>query len=311
MIAAWDWYLPKNTPEECRHLVELVTSIGFDTLVTGAPSSDLIDIGHSSGIKIVAVVSPAADDAFADTHPKALQRMQEHEERMSEIYRSADGEKADRRAHRWFPLFQGGRLFCYEHEASRSAILSKITEALATADGVALDGFGFRNHYACFCDVCTAEHGRDPEGIARFSERSLIEISRLIYEHAKAADVDAIVTNHVWPPFDPNPYYGSKLYLDFCSQTISWFYRPVWDIERVRLEAELHKRYEDASRNHFVPFIGTYHDGYLRRNAERIKTELEIAGEYGEGSLVFCTLQGPAEDIQIRELLTSFISGLI
>ena len=40
----------------------------------------------------------------------------------------------------------------------------------------------------------------------------------------------------VRPPFRPNPGYASRLALDYCSQTISWFYRPVWPLERVAFE---------------------------------------------------------------------------
>lgn len=44
--------------------------------------------------------------------------------------------------------------------------------------------------------------------MADYSQRSLVEISRIIFEHVKAQKSNGLVINHVWPPFDPSPYYG-------------------------------------------------------------------------------------------------------
>ena len=40
----------------------------------------------------------------------------------------------------------------------------------------------------------------------------------------------------VWPKFLPDEYIGFRYKLDFCTQTISWFYPPEWRIERVEAE---------------------------------------------------------------------------
>lgn len=70
-----------------------------------------------------------------------------------------------------------------------------------------------------------AEHDESAATALRaVSEAALIDISERLYGHAKAIDDEATVTNHRWPPFRPNPTYGHRLRLDYCSQTISRYY---------------------------------------------------------------------------------------
>jgi hypothetical protein len=265
-------------------------------------------------MRVVAVVAAHADKGFAAERPDCLQRMRPYEEETADLLRShGTGDFDQRIAHRWYPLLQPAPLLCYSHEASRRVLFERVRAVLATTDGVAFDGFGYRNHYACFCDRCRADRGRiagrgpqaagaggeSPQLVATHAEAGLIEISRLLFDHAKEVKPGSIVMNHVWPPFNPNPYYGAELYLDYCCQTISWFYRPAWSLERVELEAAEHRRRQIPGRNRFVPFIGLYHDPYQGRSAERIGREIDIALEYGEGSLVLCTLQAPWQDESI------------
>ena len=108
-------------------------------------------------------------------------------------------------------------------------------------------------------------------------------------ELLKLAKPDAIVMNHIWPMYAPNPLYGARLKLDYCGQTISWFYPPVSSLQRVRFDASEMKRLEDPTRNRFIPFIGMKADRV--RSPERVRQELEIAFEYGGGSLVWSSLE--------------------
>lgn len=305
MKTAWDWHFPRKTDEDRDRLVDFVVDLGFDALVLNSPSPNLIEKAHGRGLKVVAVISPSADAKFAADHPDCLQKMRQYEEGIQSALDSSNNESAARIAHRWFPYLQQGNIFCYSHDSSIQELKDRASRLLETADGIALDGFGFKNHYACFCNRCVKRHGdEDPLEIAEISESDLIEISRVLRDHAKNQKKDAVVMNHVWPPFDPNPYYGSKLYLDYCTQTISWFYQPVWSLERVEFEAAEHKRLEIAGRNKFVPFIGLYDEPYYKRDAERMEKEIAIAMRYGEGSLVICTLQAPLNDSEIRVIIS-------
>jgi hypothetical protein len=299
MRAAWDWDLPRETDAEERELVSFAAELGFDTLIVNDPTPAMVERGHERGVRIVAVVSARPDDAFRGAHPDCCQSVRPVEEVVVDAVADAPGEY-QQLAHRWFPLVHGGDFLCFEHERSLSFLEERVSEALSTADGVAFDGFGFRNHYACFCAACTERRARKAEAtgdheyevLCQVGAEQLVEATRRLYEHAGGESGDALVTNHVWPPYAPEPYYGHRLPLDYCTQTISWFYRPAWSTERVAFEAAEHARLAGEA-NEFVPFVGLFDDPYQRRPPERLARELEIALEHGDGSLVLCTLAAP------------------
>ena len=316
MKAAWDWHLPRNTEAEQRAAVEFARACGFDTLIVNQPTEVMARRGETLGVRVVAVVTPNATEAFREAYPACLQRILPAEEAIAAAVSGQGPRDYQHLSHRWFSLVQGGSLLCYEHPESREELKRRVREALVVADGVAFDGLGFQNHYACFCDRCAAirkgmtpEGGESAEAIGRMSEESLVEISRVLYACAKSVKADAVVTTHVWPPFNPNPYYGSRLRLDYCTQTISWFYRPAWSLERVAFEAAEMKRLEDRSANVFVPFIGVYGDPYHVRTPDRLARELEIAAQYGH--VAFCTLEAPKKYPEIFQVVKAALGRMV
>ncbi len=299
MKAAWDWDLPVATTAQQRSIVELTAETGFDTLIVRGPTEQMIHRAHELGVTVVAIVTAGSRASGPGGGAAAIQHVLPEEAEIAAAVARPSRRDYQKLSHRWFPIVLPGDILCFEHDSSREVLKGRVDEALELADGVAFDGFGFRNHYACFCDRCdrarreTAEahpEWNDAEVLGHVSESSLVGISRLLYEHAKSRKPDALVTNHVWPPFRPNWYYGWRLRLDYCSQTISWFYRPHWSIERVTFEAQEHKRLEDRGNNTFVPFIGLFADRDLIRPPERVRAELEVARELGDGHLILCTL---------------------
>ncbi|MDA0749016.1 MAG: hypothetical protein O2954_21055 [bacterium] len=301
MKAAWDWHLPTETEAQQREVVEFAAELGFDTLIIRNVTEPMVRRGKELGVRVVAILYAGPSEALAKEHPECLQQVLPAEEAFVSALSEAPG-NFQHVSHRWFPLVLDGKVLCFEHEASQEELRERIRKALALADGVAFDGFGFRNHYGCFCERCVqrrtesaAAHPdlHEAEVMARVSERSLVDASWMLYDYAKSVKPDAVVTNHVWPPFQPDWYYGCKLRLDYCTQTISWFYRPHWSLERVKFEAEEHKRLEDPKVNTFVPFIGLYADPYLVRTPERVRAEFDVAQEYGH--VVLCNLEAPKQ----------------
>lgn len=317
MRAAWDWDLPRETPAQERALVGFAADCGFDTLIVREPTPAMADESEDRGLDLVAVVDARPDEPFREADPEALQRIHPVEEGILEAVEDrAEGDEYWRLAHRQYPHVHGADFLCLEREASLSYLEARIDEALTVADGVAFDGFGYRNHYACFCDRCgdrrerraaeTDRDPRDPAVVSACSEATLVEASLRLYEYAKGQGM-APVTNHVWPPFAPNPDYGHRLHLDYCTATIAWFYRPIPSMERVAFEAEERARLaRETDRNEFVPFVGVFDDPSRRRSADRIRRELEIGLEYGVG-VVLCTLglvrEDPDVEAAVREAL--------
>ncbi len=312
MKAAWDWHLPRETETEQRELVEFVDGCGFDTLIINNPTHTMLSRGRELGLKVVAIVKPPTADDLSEPDPESRQRMLPVEEELAGTLARGVPRGYQECSFRWYPLFQSAELLCFESPVARELLETRVREALQRANGIAFDGFGFRNHYACFCPRCEemrtnrekrGEDLSDVEVLTATSEDSLINLSTHIYDFAKAINPDAVVTNHLWPPFRPNPYYGHRLKLDYCSQTISWFYRPVWSLARVELEAKEMKQREDPETNRFVPFIGLHDRPGMVRPPERINEELAIARRYGDGNLVFCTLSAVKAHSEIRKVL--------
>ncbi|OGG48982.1 MAG: hypothetical protein A3F84_08240 [Candidatus Handelsmanbacteria bacterium RIFCSPLOWO2_12_FULL_64_10] len=315
MKAAWDWHLPRKTEGEQRAVVEFAHACGFDTLIVSGPTEAMVRRGRELGVRVVAVVSPNATAGFVEQRPECLQVALPVEENIAAAVSEWAPPRYQHLSHRWFSIVQSNRLLCYEHPESQEELKRRVRGALTVADGVAFDGFGFQNHYACFCDRCRGVRERmmeegmeEEEAIRRMSEESLVDVSHHLYLCAKDAKPDAVVTNHVWPPFNPNPYYGCRLRLDYCTQTISWFYRPVWSIERVAFEAAEMKRLEDLRANVFAPFIGVYADPDLVRPEDRLAQELEIAGRYGHVAL--CTLGAPRKYPEIFRVVKAAMARI-
>lgn len=312
MRAVWDWHMPRENAEDERRLVEIAHDTGFDTLILPSPTPVVMENAHRLGMRVCAIITPNVTAEYAQNYPDAVQRMLPAEDAIAEAVSGLDWEAYTAHAHRWFYPVQLSHLLCFESPQAQAELRARVSAALEVADGVAFDGFGFRNHYACTCPRCQTlrdemavqQAGRPSDHIlAEMSEASLVNLSHLLYEHAKGVKADALVTNHVWPPFRPNPDYASRLRLDYCSQTISWFYRPHWSLERVRFEAQQMKRLENPARNRFVPFIGLFDQSHLLRTLPRMAAEVSIGLEYGDGSLVFCSLYSLWRHPEIRQVV--------
>lgn len=318
MKAAWDWYLPRVTEAEQRALVAFAHATGFDTLIVHDPTPAMMDEAQQRGVNVCAIITPNVSDEFAHRRPECCQQILPAEEAIAAAMRSVDWEEYTVRARRWFPLVQPGALFCFEHPLAQAELKARVDQALAVADGVAFDGFGFRNHYACFCPHCQeARQGlmagspdrQAADIMASHAAESLVRVSQLLYDHAKTRKPTAIVTNHVWPPFRPDPYYAWRLKLDYCSQTISWFYKPHWSLTRVAFEASEMRQLEEPSINRFVPFIGMFHDPQLVRTPARLAAELAIARRYGGDHLIFCSLRVLQEYPDLRQVVEEALTG--
>lgn len=328
MKALWARHLPQKPDDEQHRLVDLVHDCGFDTVIVplhginaDSPTQGdaLLDRVDSLGMNILSVVPPYVSDERREAVPAAaLQRVHPAEQAFLEAVRDHSGVYEHRRlAHHWVPPVLGRDFLCFEHPRTQSILKERVAAALEVADGIALDGFGFRNQYACFCERCRdrrdarAEqmNGDGAAALRETSEETLVETAERLYDHAKTIDSDAIVTNHLWPPFRPNPTYGHRLELDYCSQTISWFYRPTWSLERVEFEAAEHKRLETPTGNRFVPFVAMDDTPGRLRSADRLSREFEIALEYGEGNVVFSKLAPLDNHIELRAAVRDALAG--
>lgn len=305
--ATWDWEMPKKNETEQREFVRFAEECGFNTVII-APTPAIIDEAHSRKMLVFDVLIPIVSKEFADQHPDCMQRMQSFEESMVKILYEAPYETFNKyvmQSHQEFNTLYSGNWVCFEHEESVQELCRMIGKKFDAhpIDGIALDVFGFKNMYACFCSRCDSLRKEikaknpdrtDEEILASFSEESLIRISQRLYDYVKSIQPKAIVTCHIYPNFNPNPYYGNRFKVDYCGQTIAWFFKPFWDLDEVAFRAKRYKALEDTRFNHFMPFIACFGRRqdylYLKKSPEQLRQEFFIAREYGGGNVMFATL---------------------
>ncbi len=306
IVATWDWAMPKNTPEEQKAFVAFAQECGFNTVIT-RPAEAIVNEAHARGMKVFDVLYSTPSREFVREHPECLQKLQPFEEEIEAALRKMPYRNYDyyvKLSHREFPILYTGDWLCYEHDESVQELNRQIAQRFErrSIDGIALDFFGFKNMYGCFCDVCVKKRAEmkaahpdmpDEEIMARCSEESLLAVSEKIYAYVKSLQPEATVTCHIYPPFNPNPFYGNRFRVDWCGQSMAWFFKPFWPLERVRETAKRFKELEDTRYNRFMPFVACFGQKdfeYLKKPPERLREELEIAKQYGGGSLQFATL---------------------
>ncbi|MBT97512.1 MAG: hypothetical protein CL902_02655 [Dehalococcoidia bacterium] len=225
--------------------IEFAAKLGLDTLVFLGATQQTVARAHDRRIRIIEPVFPYADETFGETHPNAVQKVRDFEQAVLETRSGQPWVRMHGENYRWQSFLLTRSLACYSHPESLAELETRVSRALEFADDIAFDGFGFNNYYACFCDRCSGlrqEAARedtnrsDVQKIADVSARTLVEVHHRLHDHAKSVRPDTLVINHVWPKFLPDEYIGFRYKLDFCTQTISWFYPPEWRIERVEAE---------------------------------------------------------------------------
>lgn len=306
-----------KTDVERERAVDFAADLGFDTIVTNSATAEMVRQAHIQNINVIATVFPNLDDGITQPNPHCLQKMHNFEHNIADAMAEQSWLRLHGESFRWQSSVLNRPTLCFEQHEAQTQLMKRVEQALMVADGIALDGFGFTNYYACFCAHCEAlrakAQAQNPdlstiEVMGKVSTQTLINIHRLLFDHAKSINPNAIVTNHVWPMFLPDEYIGAQYKLDYCTQTISWFYPPEWRLTRVEMEAAEMKRLENPAINRFVPFIGI-HDlpGFVRK-PKRLGSEIEIALNYGEGRLVLSRLTTLQNHPNLADVVKALLS---
>ena len=165
-------------------------------------------------------------------------------------------------------------------------------------DGICWDFIGYRNYRSCECERCRATlaslqsgHAVSPEA---FYLSSLTGLYSRLYSETKRSAPELLIATHIYPVYLPNIHYGKKVWADYCSETVAWFFQPHWPFEKIRDYA----RQTLSSSNEFermeaMPMIGFYGDGQFRRDQKdpgRLELELRILRLEGAKHLMICEL---------------------
>ncbi|HOJ40793.1 MAG TPA: hypothetical protein PK644_10075, partial [bacterium] len=154
--------------------------------------------------------------------------------------------------------------------------------------GIAFDYFGYKNYRGCRCPVSESlfqEYYRKnlkekiPEEKAReqFSLETLVDFYHTLIDYLQSLYPSLKFVTHIYPTFIPNPLYGNRLKVDYCCQTVAWYFEPFWPLEKVsqytRVVVQRDKDYYGRPRG--IPFVGIYLDRPgISKPVERFQQEL-------------------------------------
>jgi hypothetical protein len=294
----WEWSMDKRSDAGLVEIAESCRKLGFNVLMMSPPRDKIEFMAgqcHQRGVRLYLstvfsggepdwrqVMTPAEQERADQDPPPSYQHGGEPRTR-DEVFRQ--------------------RVPCWNRDEVRTHFRKKVVDfAHLPVDGLAFDAVGYSNYYRCYCPLCEAkladyrrEHPElsDQKASAACAEQAMVDFINEMAQAAREARPGIELTIHIWPYFRPNPYYGNRLAIDYVGQTVSWFFRPHWPLDKVRrLTKRIVARQHDFRQDsHAAPFIGFYSDPpELARSADRVRAELEIIRASG------------AEGMQVAEL---------
>jgi len=313
---AYDWSMPHDAK-----LFDEVKRLGFNkyvTSLTGAQLDKVYEEANKRGIAVYLGTDYKAGGIFPDGSEQVIS----DEDTKKLIQKARKGKD---------PNDQGGGepldldeintndFVCFNNAEALAAAKAQIRTLAADkrAEGIAFDWFGYKNYYACFCDTCIEKEkiyaGAHPElnpeeALNSFSEESLLNFMNALIAEGKKIRPEIKFACHVYPYFRPNPLYGNKLNMEYPQQTVSWFFLPHWDLNKVRYHTEsvvkyAKKYYKDGVG---IPFMGIYADKN-KKSAQRIAEEFEILKEEGAEGIAVASFGDILKD---PEMATVFEQNL-
>lgn len=196
-----------------------------------------------------------------------------------------------------------GEFLCFHRpevmEYSKDKI-KNVLEKCPDLDGIAFDYIGYKNYKCCMCPVSTKQFEEYIKGgntisrenaLNKFSLDTLVDYNNQLSDYVRKIKPGTKTATHIYPTFIPDPVYGNRLDVDYCCQTVAWYFEPFWDLKKVSDYTE--KVTRDSNR-YFplpqgIPFVGIYMDNPgMNKSPERFREELKTIRKTGCKSFSIC-----------------------
>lgn len=208
---------------------------------------------------------------------------------------------------------------CFSTPEVRELMKDRIKDTLAVPGvrGVAFDYIGYQNYHACFCPICERLYKEycerekcnpaDAKSRNSFSLSTLVDFNNEMVDYAHSLKADAVVVNHVYPVFMPEPLYGNRLKMDFCGQTAAWYqYWDLWRIQKYsKVIASEQEKYWKGVKG--VAFIGYYdRPEFPVKTSAKVEAELRAILRGGSTYLMMCGLDDLLRNPDVCEVFKKF-----
>ncbi len=195
-------------------------------------------------------------------------------------------------------------LMCFHRPEVVKITQDKIRKAFKECPklaGIAFDFFGYKNYRCCRCPysmkLFEEYYKKQPPGTDRekafekFSLDTLVEFNNKLAAFVRKTKPGAKVVTHVYPTFIPNPVYGNLLDVDYCCQTVAWYFKPYWDLEKVEKYTKFvigeEKKYHSKAKG--IPFVGiSQSKPELSKPTDVFRKELKTIRSCGTQSFSIC-----------------------
>lgn len=195
-------------------------------------------------------------------------------------------------------------LLCFHRPEVIKILQEKITTAFKECPdlaGIAFDYFGYANYRRCRCPysmrLFEEYYKKQPNGtdrekaLRKFSLDSLVDFNNQLAAFVRKTRSGAKIVTHIYPTYIYNPVYGNLLDVDYCCQTVAWYFKPYWNLDKVKkytkfVIGEQGKFHPNAKG---IPFVGIYQSKpALSKPTDVFRKELRTIRSCGTQSLSIC-----------------------
>ena len=193
-------------------------------------------------------------------------------------------------------------LLCFHRPEVVADCKKKLETVLAKCPGfagVAFDLIGYKNYRCCHCAVSEklfdefyGRLGKDKpsraKALEQFSLDTLVAFNNDLAAHLRRVKPGIKTGTHIYPVFLADPVYGNRLDLDYCMQTVAWYFEPFWSAEKVEKYTKIVVR--DANkyfeRPQGIPFVGIFMNmPGMNKPPEQFRKDLKAIRKTGPQSL--------------------------
>lgn len=203
-------------------------------------------------------------------------------------------------------------IYCFISDTDFSYSRKKLDKLLKNAvpgvKGLYFDYIGYINHKGCYCKSCL-EKLKDylkknklsdtPANRDVFYRNELVKYYNKAIDYVKSKRPDFKIVAHLYPDFQPDPIFGNRLKLDYCGQTVAWYFKwPHNKIDRYTRYVVEHAK-DHYSFSQGIPFLGINSSkatslGY--KSPADLEKELQTILAAGGRTLMICNGSVMIED---------------
>ncbi|MBO4512816.1 MAG: hypothetical protein J5746_08615 [Victivallales bacterium] len=193
---------------------------------------------------------------------------------------------------------------CFNSDENYAMSKKKIDGILAKAipgvKGIYFDGIGYTNLHGCYCEKCLRDYRAFLErnkladtqaNKDLFYRELLVNYFNAMIDYVKEKRPDFKVLAHYWPSFEPDPLFANRTKVDYCCQTVAWYFQ--WPLDKVtnytKYVLKHAKKYHSNSEG--IPFVGLnakQGEALAYKSPEQLEIELQTILAAGGRTLLVC-----------------------